>query len=676
MSNQLARSLSPYLLQHQDNPVDWMPWGDEAFAQARQRDVPVFLSVGYAACHWCHVMAHESFENEEVGAYLNEHFVCVKVDREERPDIDQIYMNAVQLMTGHGGWPMSVFLDHDGRPFYAGTYWPVTPRGGMPSFPQVLDALVDAWAQRRDSIASHAGEITAALQQLAIGTGATVDQVPGGDRVGVAVEQLLKTVDLTWGGFGQAPKFPHATDLELMLRVAMRTGDSRLINAAELTLDKMAAGGIRDHIGGGFSRYSVDGQWLVPHFEKMLYDNALLAMVYTRASQVTGHSRHSEVAAEILDYIQRDMLDESGGIHCSEDADSEGVEGKFYVWDPAEVLEVLGQARGRRFCQIYDISERGNFEGHSIANLPRPLAEWATELAIPLDQLESELAADREQLWSVRQRRIKPQRDDKIVVAWNALAIRAFAVASVVLGRDDYLRTAIHAADFILDSMRDDSGKLLHVYRDGTAHGTAFVDDHALLAEAMIELYDATADERWLTQSVGLAEELVGRFMDTEDGGFYYTASDAGALITRNKDWHDGSLVSGSAAAAMVLLKLSRLTGETRFAQAATDTLRAGETVIRTQSRACSALISVLDELHHDPGELVIAPAAGADIPSIARQVLAAYQPGLSVAWVLPDGSDASPLAAALRAGKTSLGESFTLYRCRDFHCESPEIDP
>ncbi len=677
MSNQLANSLSPYLLQHQDNPVHWMPWGDEAFEQARSRDVPIFLSVGYAACHWCHVMAHESFENEEVAAYLNEHFVCIKVDREERPDIDQIYMNAVQLMTGRGGWPMSVFLDHEGRPFYAGTYWPVTARGGMPGFPQVLDALVDAWANRRDSIAAHAGEITEALQQLAIGTGATVDDVPGSDRIGVAVEQLLQTVDQTWGGFGSAPKFPHATDLELMLRVGSRTADTRLIAAVELTLDRMAAGGIRDHIGGGFARYSVDGHWLVPHFEKMLYDNALLALVYTRAMQVTGNARHGEVAAEILDYVQRDMIDSSGGIHCSEDADSEGVEGKFYVWDPAEVIEVLGPERGRRFCLVYDITERGNFEGHSIVNLPRPIAVWAEELSTSLEQLQRELTDDREKLRIVREQRVKPQRDDKIVVAWNALAIRAFAIASVVMDRNDYLETATRAAAFIFDSMRSDAGKLLHVYRGGTAHGTAFVDDHALLAEAMIDLYEVTADERWLQQAVELASELVERFMDANDGGFYYTASDAGELITRNKDWHDGSLVSGNASAAMVLLKLSRLTGETRWHDAAIGTLRAGETVIRTQSLACSSLISVLDELHQDEGELVIATGHAANIAGIARQVLSAYQPGLSIAWILANSSsEKSPLASELRAGKESLGEHFTLYRCHDFHCESPEVDP
>jgi uncharacterized protein YyaL (SSP411 family) len=598
MPNQLATSLSPYLLQHQHNPVDWMPWSDAAFEQARTRDVPIFLSIGYAACHWCHVMAHESFENEEVGAYLNEHFVCIKVDREERPDIDQVYMNAVQLMTGHGGWPMSVFLDHDARPFYSGTYWPLTPRGGMPGFPQVLDALVDAWNQRRDDISVHADEITTALRQLAIGTGDTAATVPGSDRVGVAIEQLLKSVDQTWGGFGGAPKFPHATDLELMLLVAARTGDTRLIDAAELTLDKMAAGGIRDHIGGGFSRYSVDGRWLVPHFEKMLYDNALLAIVYTRAGQLTGHPRHRDVAIEILNYLQRDMVDACGGIHCSEDADSEGVEGKFYVWNPDEILDVLGEERGRRFCQIYDITPQGNFEGHSIANLPIPIRDWATQTNLSVEQLMSELADDRERLRLVREQRVKPGRDDKIVVAWNALAISAFAITGVATQRDDFVQTAVRAAMFILDSMRSESGQLLHVYRDGKSHGTAFVDDYALFATAMLDLYDATQSKHWLAHASDLANEVIERFMDHEQGGFFYTARDAEPLITRNKDWHDGSLISGNAAATRLLLRLSRLQPDPRYAEAIDHTLRAAETVIRTQSRSSSALIGVLNELH------------------------------------------------------------------------------
>ncbi|MCG8652980.1 MAG: thioredoxin domain-containing protein, partial [Pirellulales bacterium] len=346
--NLLADSLSPYLLQHKDNPVDWFPWGEAAFAKARQTDRPIFLSVGYAACHWCHVMEHESFENPQIAAFLNEHFVSIKVDREERPDIDQIYMNAVQVMTGRGGWPMSVFLDHDLKPFYAGTYWPPARKFGMPGFVEVLDALVAAWNGRRQEVHQHAGEIAAALEQLAVGTGEPADEVPALDLVDDATQRLLNVLDRTYGGFGSAPKFPHATDLELLLRRGHTQQRQDLIEAAQQTLDCMAAGGIRDHIGGGFARYSVDEKWLVPHFEKMLYDNALLAEAYVRAYQVTGQARHAQVAGEILDYLCREMVDAAGGFHCSEDADSEGVEGKYYVWTPAEVTEVLGAERGER----------------------------------------------------------------------------------------------------------------------------------------------------------------------------------------------------------------------------------------------------------------------------------------------------------------------------------------
>lgn len=672
MPNALAESLSPYLLQHQNNPVDWVQWSPEAFVTARERDVPVFLSVGYAACHWCHVMAHESFENEEVGRYLNEHFVCIKVDREERPDIDQIYMNAVQLMTGHGGWPMSVFLDHDGQPFYSGTYWPLHPRGGMPSFPQVLEALVDAWTHRRSDVGSHAVEITQALAQLAKGTGDVAANVPGADRVGVSVENLLKSIDMTWGGFGSAPKFPHATDLDLMLRVGLRTTDSRLIEAVELTLDRMAAGGIRDHIGGGFARYSVDDHWLVPHFEKMLYDNGLLAEVYTRAYQITGNVRHAEVAIEILTYLQRDMIDSGGGIHCSEDADSEGVEGKFYVWTPDEVIAVLGDERGSRFCTIYDITDRGNFEGSSIPHLPRTIEAWAEQASVDPAELHQQLSEDRETLRRHREMRVKPGRDDKIVVAWNALAIGAFSIAGVVLARSDFVQTARRATEFILQNMRDAKGNLLHVYRDGTSHLNAYIDDHALLADALIGLYEATGEERWLTASVELAEAIVARFLDTDEGAFYFTASDSDSLITRNKDWHDGSMVSGNASAAMVLLKLSRLTNHdwTNYVE---KTLRCGETVIREQSRACSALIAVLDEFHHQNGEMVIAVDGQKKVSEIATKVLGEYRPGTTIAWSVGEAVSDSIIKEALIADKISVDGRTTLYRCQDYQCDAPE---
>ncbi|MEM1224203.1 MAG: thioredoxin domain-containing protein [Planctomycetota bacterium] len=681
MANQLADSLSPYLIQHQDNPVDWVPWSDAAFATARQRDVPVFLSVGYAACHWCHVMAHESFENDTIGAYLNEHFVCIKVDREERPDIDQIYMNAVQLMTGHGGWPMSVFLDHDGRPFYAGTYWPPVSRGGMPGFTQVLDALVDAWSNRRDEIHSHAGEIHQALAQLAVGTGDPADEVSSPDRVDVAVESLLETVDTTWGGFGSAPKFPHATDLLLFLRVASRTHDRRLLEATERTLDKMAAGGIRDHIGGGFARYAVDGHWLVPHFEKMLYDNALLAEVYIRTYQVTGHQRHAVVAEEILDYLRRDMVDQCGGIHSSEDADSEGVEGKFYVWQVAEVMETLGPERGRVFCDVYDIREGGNFEGASIPNLPMSIEQYAQSHDVDEEELQASLRSDRSKLFAQRQMRVRPGRDDKVITAWNALAIKSFSIVGCVLQRDDFIETALAAAQFVLDAMRDPHGRLLHAYRGGTAHLDAMIDDYALTIDAMVALYEATADSRWVAQAVELADQMRDRFEDTIDGGFYYTPSDGQALITRNKDWHDGSLISGNGAAAAALLKLHELTGSQRFRASAEATLRCGQLVFEKQSRAASALVSALDQFHGAMSQWVIAVSAPHQVRRLRGLALRQFRPNRALAWVVDDEpasllGPSSPVAAGLIEGKSAGDHDVVVYPCVQFHCEQPVVDP
>ncbi len=589
--NRLANSLSPYLLQHQHNPVDWFPWCDQAFELAIERDVPIFLSVGYAACHWCHVMEHESFENESIAGFLNQNFVSIKVDREERPDIDQIYMNAVQAMTGRGGWPMSVFLNHDRQPFYAGTYWPPTQKFGMPGFAQVLAALVDAWQNRRPQVDQQAGEITDALRQMAAGTGELSSTVADDSVIQSATDYLLRVLDRNSGGFGGAPKFPHATDLALLLRRGITESDPELVAAAEFTLDRMAAGGIRDHIGGGFARYSVDAKWLVPHFEKMLYDNALLAKVYVRAYQATGQQRHADVACEILDYLCRDMFDPSGGIHCSEDADSEGVEGKFYVWTPTEVTDVLGDHRGERFCRIYDITAGGNFEGQSIPNLPRPISDWASELAIDVGQLAKELAADREQLRLAREQRVKPGRDDKVLTAWNALAIEALAIGGAVLQESRYVTAAEQAADFIATTMMKDNGRLLHAFRAGQAHLAGYVDDYAYTIDAFISLFEATGRARWIGRAVKLADVIVALFEDKQAGGFFYTASDADELIARNKEWHDGSLVSGNAAAVTGLLKLSRLCDRGDYRAAAERALAAAAEVMEKQSAACGALL-------------------------------------------------------------------------------------
>ncbi len=676
--NRLADSLSPYLLQHKNNPVDWFPWCDEAFERAKETDRPIFLSVGYAACHWCHVMEHESFENESIAAFLNDSFVSIKVDREERPDIDQIYMNAVQVMTGHGGWPMSVFLNHDRQPFYAGTYWPAAAKFGMPSFAQVLDALADAWNNRREEIEKHAGEITAALRQLAIGTSTEVADLPGDSIIDDATDRLLGALDRTDGGFGTAPKFPHATDLDLLIRrsAARATPEAssptrpEMIAAVELTLDRMAGGGIFDHVGGGFARYSVDAKWLVPHFEKMLYDNALLAEVYVRAFQVTGHDRHATVACEVLDYLCRDMVDQAGGFHCSEDADSEGVEGKYYVWTPEEVAEVLGSQRGDRFCQIYDITESGNFEGKSIPNLPRPLNDWAEQWSIDAAELAEQLADDRRQLLQAREKRVRPGRDDKVLTAWNSLAVKALAVAGAVLDRPRYIDAALRAAQFTVETMMQPDNRLLHAFRGGRAHLDAYVDDYAYTIEAFVSLFEATGEPEWIGHASRLADTMLAQFEDPR-GGFFYTATDAESLITRNKDWHDGSLVGGNASAVMSLLKLSHLCDRDDYAAAAERTFRIAGEVLTKQSAACGGLLSALDRYLHADEQLVIAVGDHDQLAKWRPEVLKRYRPHTTFSWVVGDSSD-SESTIALNRERNPIDNDVTLYRCQHFRCELP----
>ena len=672
--NRLADSLSPYLLQHRDNPVDWFPWCDEAFELARQTDKPVFLSVGYAACHWCHVMERESFENDQIAKFLNDHFVSIKVDREERPDIDQIYMNAVQVMTGRGGWPMSVFLNPQRQPFFAGTYWPPNQKFGMPGFSQVLDAIAEAWTSRRADVEQHAVQITSALQQLAIGVGEQQDSsLPDASTLIEAAEHLLRVLDPRDGGFGGAPKFPHATDLDLLLRLGTTQDQSKWIDAVELTLDRMAAGGIRDHVGGGFARYSVDAKWLVPHFEKMLYDNALLAEVYLHAFQATGHARHAVVARETFDYLCRDMVDEDGGFHCSEDADSEGVEGKFYVWTPDQVGQVLAADRAQRFCRIYDITKHGNFEGHSIANLPVSIAQWAASESTPVETLQQELAEDRELLRLARATRVHPGRDDKVLTAWNSLAIKALATGGAVLNETRYIEVAERAAEFLLSNMRRDDGRWLHAFRKGKSHLDAYVDDYAYTVEAFVALFEATGNSIWIQHAIELADCMLAHFEDRDGGGFFYTADDAESLIARTKDWHDGSLVSGNASAAMGLIKLASLCDRNDYRTAAQRTFVAAGEVIRSQSAACGALLSALDRFLNDHQQLVLAVANQEGQLRLRSSFLGKFRPHATLSWVIGESGDSlSPVA--LNRGRGVIQDQPTLYVCRDFTCELPLV--
>ncbi|HTU26366.1 MAG TPA: thioredoxin domain-containing protein, partial [Pirellulales bacterium] len=539
MPNRLANETSPYLLTHAHNPVDWHPWGDEALAVAAQEDKPIFLSIGYSACHWCHVMERESFENPAIAAVLNAHFVPIKVDREERPDLDQIYMNAVQIMTGRGGWPMSVFLTPDGRPFYGGTYWPPAARHGMPGFDQVLAAVAEAWRDRRPQALEQAGDLTDHLRHVAVPP--VTPGMPSERQLTGAAAALGRAFDSEHGGFGRAPKFPHPIDLELLLHVWHRTRNDELLKIVTLSLDRMAAGGMYDQLGGGFHRYSVDERWLVPHFEKMLYDNALLARTYVAASLATGRAAYAQIARETCDYVLREMTDPAGGFYSTQDADSEGEEGKFFVWTPAELAEILGDEAARTFSAVYDVTEAGNFEGASILHLAEPIETWAERLGRPASELRTELAASRQKLLSARLRRVPPARDDKVLVSWNGLMIEALATAAVALDEPRYLAAACRAADFLLTTMRQSDGRLLHSWRAGQAKLAAYLDDYAGLAAALAALYQGSFDERYIDAACDLADAMLARFRDAKDGGFFYTADDHPPLIARTHDLYDNA---------------------------------------------------------------------------------------------------------------------------------------
>jgi hypothetical protein len=569
--NKLAAEISPYLLQHAENPVAWEPWGPEALARSRAEQKPIFLSVGYSACHWCHVMAHESFENHEIADLLNHDFICIKVDREERPDLDQIYMDAVQAMTGQGGWPMSVFLTPEQKPFFGGTYWPARARGGMAGFGDVVSAVTAAWQTRRNDVLEQAEKAVQYLraERLVGSKSAELNQAP----LEAAETNLIQAFDDRLGGFGPAPKFPHATDLNLLLARWKVSRREPLLEMVTVTLDHMAAGGIFDHLGGGFHRYSVDAEWLVPHFEKMLYDNAMLTDCYLGAWQETGRSDYLRVVRATLDYVLRDMTDPLGGFYSAEDADSEGEEGKFYVWTPQELTAVLGPERATAFSKVYDVSETGNFEGHNILHLSKPIPVCAKMLGRDAADLETELEADRRQLLEARSKRGRPGRDDKVLVSWNGLMIDAMARAGAALDDASYRTAAAKAADFLLTHLRDDDGRLLHCWRAGQARHRGFLDDHASLCNALVTLYETQPAPRWLEEAVRLADSMLAHFADSEGGGFFYTSNDHEPLIARKKDILDTPVPSSTGLAVTALLRLARHSGRDDYRQAVAETL-------------------------------------------------------------------------------------------------------
>ena len=574
MANRLAGETSPYLLQHANNPVDWYPWGGDAFAKARGEDKPVLLSVGYSACHWCHVMAHESFENEQIAALMNRFFVNVKVDREERPDVDSIYMQAVQAMSGHGGWPMTVFLDPAGVPFFGGTYFPPEDRGGMRGFRSVLQIVADLWTRRRDDVNHAATEIRRLLESPPLPQGT----LPAQADLDSAAMRLVDDTDMELGGFGQAPKFPHPAALDFLLRRFLHGGDPRLWEAASRTLDAMARGGINDQVGGGFHRYSVDSRWTVPHFEKMLYDSAQLIPVYLHAHQLSGRTAYRRVVEQTVEWLLREMRLAGGAFASSQDADSPDGEGAFFVWTPAQLHELLGEQEGELAARIFGVSDAGNFEhGTTVLSMPVPLQDLAAELGVSEDDLAERVDAMREALFKARGDRAAPGRDDKVLTSWNGLMIAALAEAGAALQRPEWIAAAQSAAGFLVTNVRRE-GVVQRTWKDGEAKITGFLEDVAALGLGLLTLFEADADSRWFHEAMRCAADACSRFRDAGDE-WHDTAADAEALLIRPRTLDDNPLPAGRSLVAMLLLRLARITGDEELR-------RRGEELVAQLSRA------------------------------------------------------------------------------------------
>ena len=667
MANRLAQETSPYLLQHKNNPVDWYPWSEEAFERARAEDKPVLLSVGYSACHWCHVMERESFEDEATAEIMNENFVNIKVDREERPDVDSIYMSAVQAMTHHGGWPMTVFMTPDGAPFYAGTYFPPVPSRGMPAFKQVLLSLAEAYKNRRDEVLKSAEGVREYLQAA---TGASVPQVGiSGELFTRAASSLVGQIDHRFGGFGGAPKFPQAMNLEVLLRYYKGTNDRAALTGLELTLREMANGGIYDQLGGGFHRYSVDEYWLVPHFEKMLYDNALLARLYLEAYQATGDAFYRRIAEETLDYVARDMTAPEGGFYSAEDADSEGVEGKFYVWTPGEIEGALEPGEARLAIRFWDVTERGNFEGKNILYVPHPPEAVAAEFDISTEELWEKIVVIRQKLFAEREKRVRPGRDEKVLAAWNGLMLRAFAFAARVLEREDYRRIAEKNASFLLEKLRLD-GRLRRSYKDGRPRFNGYLEDYACVADGLVALYEATFETRWLAEAKAL--EL---FWDEERAAFYDTSADHEELVTRPRDVYDSAAPSGNSVTVDVLLKLSVLLDREDYRRRAEAILEGLSGAIARLSGGFGRLLSALDFYLSTPYEVaVIGNPQAPDTKALLEAVYSAYLPNKVVAGRSESDEEASRLVPLL-ADRSARDGRATAYVCVQYACQSPTTD-
>jgi uncharacterized protein len=673
-ANRLAAETSPYLLQHAHNPVDWYPWSPEAFDLARREDKPVLLSVGYSACHWCHVMERESFEDDAIAALMNELFVSIKVDREERPDVDQIYMQAVQSMTGRGGWPMTVFLTPDGVPFYGGTYFPPEDRHGMPAFPRLLRSIADAYHSRRGEVLESGRQLVEAMGQSGRLAGST--SLLGRDVLVRAYMGLGGEFDERDGGLGQAPKFPQPMTWEAVLRVGRRTGDARGLGMLRHTLTRMARGGIYDQLGGGFHRYSVDGQWLVPHFEKMLYDNAQLASLYLHGWLATGETLYRRITEETLDYVRREMTHPSGGFYSAQDADSEGVEGKFFVWSPDEIRAVLGDPALERAALAYwGVDDGPNFEGQSILFVPREPAEVAGSLGVTGDELTTAIARARALLYAAREKRVHPGLDDKVLASWNGLMLAAFAEAAVVLGRADYLAAAVRNAEFLTRQMFRD-GRLLRSWKDGQARITGYLEDYSMVGVGLLALYEATFERRWLDESRRLAGEALRLFWSADRETFFDTGHDQETLVVRPRNLFDNAVPSGTSVAIDWLLRLAVVVGEEQYEPVALKALRPMADLMQRYPSGFGRYLSALD-FHLGPVAevaLVWRPGQERALAPLLDTVFGRYQPNR----VVVGAAEGDPAGAGLPllSGRTSVDGRPTAYVCQHYVCQLPVTEP
>jgi len=672
-ANRLVNETSPYLLQHAHNPVDWFPWGEEALETARREQKPILLSIGYSACHWCHVMEHESFENEAIAKLMNDNFVNIKVDREERPDLDQIYMSAVQMMTHHGGWPMTVFLTPEAVPFYAGTYFPPEDRHNMPGFPRVLISVADAYRQRPEDVQQTAESVLSELKRSA----ATREskELLSSELLMAAYRGIIKSYDSTNGGFGGAPKFPPAMVLEFLLHTFYRTGNQQALEIVSYTCRKMAEGGIYDQLGGGFHRYATDARWLVPHFEKMLYDNALLSRLYLHYYQVSHDETARLVAEGILDYVMREMTDPAGGFYSTQDADSEGAEGKFFVWTTGEIKALLGERDADLFAAYYNVTNAGNFEGENILNITRKVSEAALAKQVSVEELSATLEKGRRILFEAREKRVKPARDEKILTAWNGLMLASFAEAAAILKRPDYLEVASNNARFVLGNLRR-GGLLLRTYKDSQAKLNGYLEDYAFFIDGLVTLFETSGEIQWLEEACTLTVTMIDEFWDDEEGGFFYTGRSHENLIVRSKDFFDNATPAGNSVAAEVLLRVGLLSDNSDYQRRAATILRLMASSVERYPSGFGRLLCAFDFYLSAVKELVVIGSPDSfEMQALLAEIWTPYLPNKVVAQASPKDVAAFE-AIPLLQGRSELDGSPTAYVCEHFACKRPVTTP